>query len=98
MVFFGCAGRKNDGSMRIYVDFRKLNEITVKDSYPLPRIDDVLNCLSGAKYFTTLDLRSGYWQCEVAEEHKSNTALSIGSGLYEFNITPFGVYNGPAAY
>lgn len=90
--------RKKDGTMRFCVDFRKLNEVTVKDSYPLPRIDDVLDSLSGSTLFSALDLQSGYWQCEVKEKDRSKTAFSIGSGLYEFNVLPFGVCNGPATF
>lgn len=75
-------GRKKDGSMRFCVDFRKTNNVTVKDSYPLQRIDAVLDTLSGATLFSTLDLQSGYWQCEVVPEDRCKTALSNGTGLY----------------
>ena len=90
--------KKKDGAMRFCVDFRRLNEVTVKDSYPLPRVDTVLESLAGATLFSALDLQSGYWQCEVDPEDRPKTAFSIGSGLYEFNVLPFGVCNGPATF
>ena len=88
--------KKKDGSVRFCVDYRKLNDITLKDSYPLPRIDDSVEALSGAKWFTTLDLKSGYWQVELEEEAKKKTAFSIGTGLWQFTVMPFGLSNAPA--
>lgn len=90
--------KKKDGSIRFCIDYRKLNHITRKDVYPLPRIDDTLDTLSGAKWFTTLDLLSGYWQVEVAAEDKEKTAFVNRDGLYEFNVMPFGLCNALATF
>lgn len=90
--------RKKNGNWRFCVDYRRLNDITVKDAYPLPRIDDILDTLSGAKYFSTIDMASGYWQCEVQEEDRPKTAFVTTEGLYEFNVMPFGLCNAPSTY
>lgn len=89
---------KKDGSLRFCVDFRRLNDVTVKDAYPLPRIDTILETVAGARYFSTLDLASGYWQVEIAPEDRQKTAFSTGNGLWEFNVLPFGCCNGPGTY
>ena len=89
--------RKKDGSLRFCVDFRQLNAATVKDAHPLPRIDDLLDALYGAKWFSTLDLKSGYWQVPISEQDKANTAFRTSSRqLFEFNQVPFGLCNAPA--
>ena len=67
-------GQKKDGSLRFCVDYRNLNKITKKDSYPLPRVDDLLDSLADAQWFSTLDLRSGYWQVEVDPADREKTA------------------------
>ena len=91
--------RKKDKSLRLCIDYRQLNNRTIKDAYALPRLEETLDYLSGSKYFTVLDMRSGYHQIEVADEHKCRTAFSVGSlGLYEYNRMPFGLSNAPATY
>ncbi|RWS03246.1 retrovirus-related Pol polyprotein from transposon 297-like protein [Dinothrombium tinctorium] len=89
--------RKKDGSFRFCIDFRRLNADTVKD-VPLPNIDDALHSLTGAKVFATLDLNSGFWQIEIAEEHKCKTAFITTEGLYECNTMPFGLKNAPSRF
>ena len=90
--------KKKNGSYRYCIDFRKINEISEKDKYPLPHIDNVLESLKGAKYFSTLDLRSGYWQISVAEKDRDKTAFSCMGETYRFKRLPFGLHNGPATF
>uniref|UniRef100_A0A1B0GHP0 RNA-directed DNA polymerase n=2 Tax=Lutzomyia longipalpis TaxID=7200 RepID=A0A1B0GHP0_LUTLO len=90
--------RKKDGTLRFCVDYRRLNEITKKDAHPLPRIDTTLESLSGATWFHTLDLFSGYWQVPVAPQDKEKTAFSAGTGLWQFRVLPFGLCNSPATF
>ena len=89
---------KKDGSLRFCIDYRKLNKVTRKDAYPIPRVDDTLDTLAGASWFTTLDLISGYWQVEVSPEDREKTAFCTPDGLYEFNVMPFGLCNAPATF
>ena len=90
--------KKHDGTTRFCVDYRKVNEVTRKDAYPLPRVDDTLDTLVGSKFFTTLDLASGYWQVEVAPEDQPKTAFTTPEGLYQFKVMPFGLCNPPATF
>ena len=83
-------GKKN-GSKRFCTDFRKLNNITKQLSWPLPVIDGMVASLDEAKYFTTLDLKSGYWQIPLDDQDKEKTAFCCHRGLYEYNVMPFGL-------
>ncbi|XP_072940615.1 uncharacterized protein [Epargyreus clarus] len=90
--------RKKTGDYRLCIDFRALNKKTVKEHYPLPRIDDQLDNLSGYKYYTSLDLASGYYQIPMAEHSKHLTAFVTPDGHYEFNRMPFGLVNAPSTF
>ena len=90
--------QKKDGSLRFCVDYRKVNEVTRKDAYPLPRIDDTLDTVAGSLWFTTLDLMSAYWQVEVEEKDRDKTAFCTREGLFHFNVMPFGLCNAPATF
>ncbi|GBO11904.1 Retrovirus-related Pol polyprotein from transposon 297 [Araneus ventricosus] len=81
--------KKKDGSTRFCVDYRKLNNITIKNSYHLPRIDYTLDALNGSQWFSTLDLKSGYGQVEIQPEDKEKTAFTTGQGLWQFKAMPF---------
>ena len=90
--------KKKDGSIRFCIDYRKINGVTRKDAYPLPRVDDTLDTLTGSTWFTTIDLRSGYWQVEVAPKDREKTAFCTQEGLFQFNVMPFGLCNAPATF
>uniref|UniRef100_A0A5S6Q9H7 RNA-directed DNA polymerase n=1 Tax=Trichuris muris TaxID=70415 RepID=A0A5S6Q9H7_TRIMR len=90
--------RKKDGAWRFCVDYRKLNAVTVRDVHPLPRVDDVLDRLGESRYFSKLDLRSGYWQLEVEESDRPKTAFVTPDGLFQFRRMPFGLANAPASF
>ena len=91
--------RKKDGKLRPCIDFRKLNERTVKDAYPLPRMDETIDQVAGSEYFTSMDMKSGYWQVEMDEDSKKLTAFTAGPlGFYECDRMPFGLCNAPATF
>lgn len=90
--------KKKDGSLRFCVDYRKLNEITRKDVYPLPRIDDMFTLLNGNCYFSGVDADSGFWQIKVKRQDQQKTAFSTPFGLFEFRRMPFGLCNAPATF
>ncbi len=91
--------RKKDGKLRVCIDYRRLNNRTVRDAYNIPVIDAALDNLCGAKWFSTLDLQAGYWQIQLAEEDKEKTAFCVGNlGFYEAERMPFGLTNAPATF
>ncbi|GBB91667.1 hypothetical protein RclHR1_19010001 [Rhizophagus clarus] len=90
--------RKKNGKQRLCIDYRELNNITQKDAYPLPRIDDMLDSFGKAKWFTSLDLTSGYWQVEVDPKDQPKTAFITQFGIYQFKVMLFGLCNAPATF
>ena len=90
--------KKKDGSMRCCIDYRQLNDITVKDAYPLPHITECLEALAGSNYFSVLDLKSGYWQVPLDSSSRPRTAFATHRGLFEFTVLPMGLANGPAFF
>lgn len=89
---------KSDGSLRFCIDYRKLNEVTKKDSIPLPLIEDIFDAVAGSSWFSVIDLKSGYWQVELDPDDKEKTAFCIGSELWQFRVLPFGLCNAPATF
>ena len=90
--------RKKNGTHRFCVDYRALNSITKADTFPLPRIDDLLDQLGESKYFSTLDLAAGYWKIRVHPDSQAKTAFITPQGLFEFQVMPFGLTNAPAVF
>ena len=90
--------RKRDGTVRWRIDYRKLNDVTVKDIYPLPRIDMCLDSLGSAKYVSTFDLQSGYWQIKLDDKDMSKTAFITKYGLFEYTKMSFGLCNAPSTF
>jgi Reverse transcriptase (RNA-dependent DNA polymerase) len=89
---------KHDGSLRFCIDYRKLNAITVRDTYPLPRMDECIDSLGDAVVFSTLDCNSGYWQIPLDEADRDKTTFSSHAGTFRFLRIPFGFRNAPATF
>ena len=92
------AVKKKDSSLRLCVDYRRLNSLSKMDAYPIPRVDDLIDRVGGAPYITTLDLTKGYWQVPVAQEDQEKTAFATPWGLFQFTCMPFGLQGAPATF
>ena len=89
---------KKDGSMRFCIEYCRLNALTTKDEYLVPRIDDSLRLLGNQQWFSTMDLASGYWQVSMSPEAKHKAAFVTNEGLFQFRVMPFGLYNALATF
>lgn len=90
--------KKKGGELRMVVDYRKLNEMTIKDAYPLPHIDDIFSSLGGAQIFSTMDAARGFWKIPLDEEAKELSGFVTKYGTYEFQVMPFGLTNAPSTF
>lgn len=90
--------KKKDGSLRLCVDYRRLNGRSTMDAYPMPRIDDVIDHLGQAKFISTMDLTRGYWQVPLDQESRAKSAFATPYGLFQFNVMPFGLQGAPATF
>jgi len=93
-----CMAKKKNGSFRFCIDYRQLNAVTEKDAYPVPHVKDALDSFHGAKYFTTIDLLSGYWQIGMTERAKQCSAVCTRRGLFQWTRMPFGLTNAPSTF
>ena len=90
--------KKKDGRMQIVVDYRKLNEQTIKNAYPIPHIDDLIRQIAGAKYFSTIDLSKAYHQIPINPDDTWKTAFNTRYGSFEYKVVPYGLTNAPATF
>ena len=96
MELLGCVGAKKDQSWRFCVDYRKLKAVTLQDAYPLPLIDKSLDVLAGSRYFSTLDLTSGYWRVPLDADAKEKSTFATRSGFLKWKVLPFELTSTPA--
>jgi len=90
--------KKKDDTYRFCIDYRRLNDVTKKDAFPVPDVKDALDSLRGAKYFATIDLLSGYWQLGLTDRAKECSAFCTRRGLFQFTRMPFGLSNAPSSF